>query len=314
MKDILRTDLPSLRLIAYAISLNHHGSFTRAAQSMGVTQPTFSRGIAALERTFDARLFLRSSRPVKPTPEGTVFLSLAKRLFSDVNRLRDAIGDFQNLRSGRIGVGVGPYPLDLSVLECISRLTKRHPLLQVEIVEGPWRQCAPKLVSGEVEIAVMETSVVSADPRVEVETLPPHQGCFFCRAGHPLADRPNVGLEDVLEYPIVGVRVPVRLFSRGGPVPHQLTVDPMTGDVVPHIETTSFAAACGVVERTDGIGIAVPVQVAQRIRDGILVLLDADSSHLITSYGIAHLKEKPPSPGAQVFIETLKEVEAEVAA
>jgi DNA-binding transcriptional LysR family regulator len=311
MKAQRPSDLAHLRLIEYAVALDQHRSFARAAQSMRVTQPTFSRGIAALEQRYEVRLFLRSSRRVEPTPEGTVFLRHAAALIAEAVHLRDALGDYRGLRSGRIVVGVGPYPLDISVIECVARLTTRHPLLQIELVEGQWRAFGPKLLSGVIEVAVVEASILAADPRFEVEALPPHPGCFYCRHGHPLAGVTGVTLAQILDYPSVGVRMPVRGFAAGKLRPKQLVLDPLTGDVVPHIATTSLAAARAIVKRTDGIGMAVPIQVAEDVRNGKLAILDADTRSFRSGYGIARLRDKKPSPGVLAFIDTLKAVEGE---
>lgn len=317
MHGMARSDsfhgMMTLRLVEYAVALNQHRSFARAAQAMRVTQPTFSRAIAALERNLGARLFVRSSRRVEPTPEGALFLVHAERLLAGAAQLRTALGDYKHLRSGRVVVGVGPYPLDISVIECVARLATRHPQLQIELVEGRWREFGPKLLSGEVEIAVVDTSILSADPRFEVEGLPPHDGCFYCRPGHPLAGRSGVRVAEILEHPMVGPRLPARAFASAARPRSRLARDPMTGDFVPHIVTTSIAAARAIVRRTDGIGIAAPIELEEEVRRGTLVLLDAAAGTLRTAYGIGWLRSTVLSPGARTFVETLKEVEAEIA-
>lgn len=304
----------SLRALEYAVALDRHRSFGRAAEAVGVTQPAFSRAIAALEAELSVRLFVRSTRRVEPTPEGTVFLARAAALLAEAAHLHDALDQYKSLRSGRVLIGVGPYPLDLSVLESVSRLVRRHPGLAIALVEGAWRGFAAKLLDGEVELAVMEASTIAADPRFTVEMLPRHQGCFFCRAAHPLAGRPRVTVKEILDYPLVGVRLspgilpPMRLDSPS------LTRDPVTGDVVPHVETTSLTAARGIVLRTDGIGIASVPHIAEDVRLGTLAVLGAEVPSMRSGYGITYLRDKALSPGAHAFIETLKEVEAEISA
>ncbi len=302
----------NLRLLEFAVALDQHRSFHRAAEAMRVTQPTFSRGIAALETDLGARLFDRSNRHVVPTPGGTVLLARARRLLADAASIHDALSDYQSLQSGRIAIGVGPYPLDLSVIECVVRLSTRHPLLQIELFEGHWRDFSAKLLSGEVEIAVMDLANVTADARLQVESLPPHQGCFFCRSGHPLSGRAGVTLLDMLDFPFVGVRMPIRVVAAGSLDMRLLSLDPVTGDVIPRIATTSFAAARAIIKRTDGIGIAAPAQLADDVRRGDLAVLDADASTIRSGYGVAQLRGRSLSPGAQAFVATLKEVEAEI--
>lgn len=301
----------NLRLLEYAVALDEHRSFRRAADAMRVTQPSFSRGVAALEASLGARLFDRSNRRVEPTPQGAMLLARARRLLADAERMREALDDYQNLRSGRVVVGVGPFALDLSVIDCIVRLAKRHPLLQIEVIEGDWRGFGAKLLSGAVEVAVMETAFVAADARFQVDALPAHQGCFFCRRGHPLDGRSGVTLQQVFQFPMVGVRMPPRAVAGGRLDTGHLSLDPVTGDVIPHIATTSFAAAKAIISRTDGIGIAAPVQLTEDIRRGVLAIIDVDASSLRSGYGIAYLRGRSLSRAAEAFVATLKEVEAE---
>ena len=75
--------MKDLRLLEFAVALDRQRSFGRAAESMRVTQPRFSRGIAALEADLGVRLFDRSTRHVRPTPAGTVFLERATALLAN---------------------------------------------------------------------------------------------------------------------------------------------------------------------------------------------------------------------------------------
>ena len=303
-----------LRLLEFAIALDDNRSFARAADAMRVTQPTFSRRIAALEATFGARLFERSNRHVAPTRQGSLLLVRARQLLADAARMYDALDDYRELRTGQLTVGAGSYPLEVSVTECVVRLATRHPGLQLEIIEGHWRNFGPRLLSGELDVAVMETSIVATDSRFQVESLPAHAAVFYCRAGHLLAKRSGVTIQEVLEYPFVGVRVPARVFASVTLDTPLVSIDPITGDVIPHVETTSVAAARAIVKRTDGVGITAPSQVAEDVRRGTLAILDLHMSDLRSGYGITWLRDRELSPAARAFVATLKEVEAELAA
>jgi DNA-binding transcriptional LysR family regulator len=304
----------NLRLLEFALALDQHRSFQRAAEAMHLTQPSFSRGIAALEAQLGARLFDRSNRGVSPTPEGIELLLRARRLLSDAAGLRDALDEYRQLRSGRVVIGAGPYALDLSVIETVVRLATQFPRLQFEIIEGHWRDFGPRLLNAEVELAVVELSIVAKDPRFQVDPLPAHAGCFYCRAGHPLAGRKGVTLTELLEYPLVNVRIASRTVEPGKLRPSPFVVDALTGDMLPSITTTSIATARAIIKRTNGIGIAAPVQLAEDLRLGAVDIIDAGAGVLQSSYGVAWLRGKVLSPGAQAFVSCLKAVEAEMQA
>ncbi len=304
----------NLRLLEFALALDQHRSFQRAAEAVQLTQPSFSRAIASLEAQLGARLFDRSNRGVSPTPEGVELLFRARRLLADAAGLSDALDDYRQLRSGRVVIGAGPYALDLSVIETVVRMATQYPQLQFEIIEGHWRDFGPRLLNAEVELAVVELSIVSKDPRFQVESLPEHAGCFYGRAGHPLAGRKGVTLAELLEYPLVNVRIASRTVAPGKLQPSPFAIDAKTGDMLPSITTTSIATARAIIKRTNGIGIAAPVQLVEDLRRGAVAIIDAGAGVLKTSYGIAHLRGKVLSPGAQAFVSGLKAVEAEIQA
>jgi DNA-binding transcriptional LysR family regulator len=228
--------------------------------------------------------------------------------------LRDALDEYRQLRSGRVVIGAGPYALDLSVIETVVRLATQFPRLQFEIIEGHWRDFGPRLLNAEVELAVVELSIVAKDPRFQVDPLPAHAGCFYCRAGHPLAGRKGVTLTELLEYPLVNVRIASRTVEPGKLRPSPFVVDALTGDMLPSITTTSIATARAIIKRTNGIGIAAPVQLAEDLRLGAVDIIDAGAGVLQSSYGVAWLRGKALSPGAQAFVSCLKAVEAEMQA
>ncbi len=115
-----------LRLLEFAVALDAHRSFGRAAEATSVTQPTFSRGIAALEAAIGARLFDRSNRRVEPTAAGSLLLARGRPLLSAAAGLREVLGEYEDLRSGRVSVGAGPYALDVSVLDGVARFASRR--------------------------------------------------------------------------------------------------------------------------------------------------------------------------------------------
>jgi DNA-binding transcriptional LysR family regulator len=298
-----------LRLIRCAVMLDRHRNFARAATAIGVTQPTFSRSIAALEAEMDTRLFDRSTRTVEPTAAGRVFLQRAAALLADAARLREEIDEHRALGSGELAIGVGPYPLEISVLEAVARLAARHPAIRIELIEGQWREFTMKLLSGEIELAIAETSALANEPRLTVEALPRHPGVAFCRPGHPLAGRKGLTLPQLLAYPIVSVRMPGRLGPALGRHRGAFRADPRTGDVLPHITTTSFASTRAIVKRTDGIGFAADVQLAEDLGRGELAILDFDASAISSRYGLVRLRDRTPSAAAQAFMQLLRDVE-----
>lgn len=300
-----------LRLLEFAVALDHHRNFARAAQAMHVTQPSFSRAIASLESRLKVRLFDRSNREVQPTAAGRTLLARARRLLADHAAIGDALDAQRTLRSGSVTIATGPYALEISVIEAVVRLTRKHPRLQVEVIEGDWQRLGALMLARGIELAVFDTRLIATDHRLRVEALPAHRGHFYCRAGHPLAGRTGLQLQQVLAYPFVGNRGPYQPLADAAGAGAGLQIDAATGDIRPMISTTSAAAARAIVRRTDGVGLATLPQLQDELKRQGLSILDVEWSGMYSAYGLVSLREHVLSPAAEALAAMIREVEAE---
>lgn len=303
--------MKDLRLLEFAVALGRHRSFARAAESMGVTQPTLSRGIAALEKSIGARLFERTTRRVELTETGQAFVERAHSLLEQAERLGELANAESQSLTGQLNIGAGPFALEVSVLPAVARLAALHPQLRIRIIEGSWRELPGLLLLGSVEVLVIEASTFTGDNRADVELLPRHQAPLVCRSGHPLTRLPEVTLDDLAPYPLVGITMGRDLRQRLGSLFRLLTVDHLTGDILPHVATTSLHAMKEIVKRTDGVAFCPRGPLEADLRSGRLVLLKSSFDLPTTAYGMATLLGRTQSRAALAFMQVLREVEHE---
>jgi len=80
--------------------------FTRASESLHITQPTLSHQIKQIEDELGIQLFDRVGRVVKLTTAGELFQVYAKRALLEVDAGLDALNELENLKHGRVTFGV----------------------------------------------------------------------------------------------------------------------------------------------------------------------------------------------------------------
>ena len=85
------------------------GSFRQAADRLFLSQPSVSQQVAALERSFEVRLFERRGRSITLTPEGRALHVLASELLRQADEIPSRFSDMRALRSGRLEMGVSPF-------------------------------------------------------------------------------------------------------------------------------------------------------------------------------------------------------------
>lgn len=299
-----------LTLLRHALAIADCGSFASAAKSLGVSQPTLSRQIQALEVALGFRLFDRGRRGAVPTPLGQQVLSRAAGLVRSAELLHDEIELLRGVEVGDLKVGAGVYPAFLSLGRALAGLTARHPRLHVSVRVEDWRALAPQVLEARLDLAIVEIGDYARHPDLDVEALPEHQGVFICRAGHPLLKRRDPTLAEVFAYPLAGTRLAPRVgpFLAGQRTAGQL--DEATGEYVPSIEVNTIRLMAETVAASDAFGI-VPLLTALELgRDGRIATLPLRPPWLRTKYGFITLKQRTLSPAAEAFMHEVRAVEA----
>src|ERR1700733_13182860 len=95
-----------LRHIRYLKAVADHGSFTRAAEALHVSQPALSQQIKELEQRLGAQLLDRSGRPICPTDLGAVYLRHVHRALEELEEGSRAVRDVEDLSTGSLRLGM----------------------------------------------------------------------------------------------------------------------------------------------------------------------------------------------------------------
>lgn len=91
------------------------GSFSGAAESLGLAKTTISGQVQALEQLLGIKLLHRTTRKVSPTTEGTAYYSRARALIDEVDELEASVSKSRNIVRGRIRVEM-PSPVGILLI------------------------------------------------------------------------------------------------------------------------------------------------------------------------------------------------------
>lgn len=303
-----------LRLLHQAVTLARFRNYARAAQALHLTQPALSRSIAGMEARLGEKLFNRTQRGVEPTAFGALLLARGQALLEEAAGLEREFTLMRGLAIGELSVGAGAYPAQMSVGRAVGRLVGEHPGLRIEVMSDDVRVIVDRLFSGKIELAVIELSIVSGEPRLASEPLPAHPACFYCRAGHPLAAETAPTIERILQFPYAGTRMPPRVAQAFLALAKAGSIDRDTGDYVPPIRVDSVPMVKDVVLGSDAVAAAPLAFIADDIARGGLVALAARAPWLQTGYGFVHLRGAALSPAVQAFKVAVWQEERRIAA
>jgi DNA-binding transcriptional LysR family regulator len=299
-----------LRQYRHVLALEQHRNFARAAEALGLTQPALTRSLQVLEKSVGARLFDRDRTGVEPTPVGERLIERARLLVNQAGDIEQDLQQMLGLEVGLLRIGAGPYPAELSVGTALGRFVKDHPQVLVDLAVADWPSLTRRVKTGEIELVVADVTLADQDDQLAVEPLPQHQLFLFCRAGHPLAGRASLAIDDVRNYPLAATSLPPRMTSLAAKDRRGLRSTLPEGTTAPEIRVDTFALVLPVVLHSDAIGGAAPRQIRDEIARGEVVVLPLELPWLKTNYGIIRLANRTPSPAAEAFMQCLREVEA----
>ena len=155
--------LPTFRQLQYFEALAEAGHYRRAAERVGVSQPSLSQQISNLEETLRLKLVERGRAGAVLTPEGREVLVRARRIMEDVADLAETSERMKTGLAGTIRLGssptLGPYLLP----KVVHRLHERHPTLRLVIREAEPRDLLGDMLDGHLDMILVQLPVQSSD-------------------------------------------------------------------------------------------------------------------------------------------------------
>jgi DNA-binding transcriptional LysR family regulator len=142
-----------IRHFSVLIAIAEHGSVTRAADALGVSQSALTQTLAEVEGIFGTPLFSRSSRGVIPTELGTMALARAKRFLQDIEFWEREVQAMSSGYRAHLNLGVVPH-VSSDLLTRTIRTLVQHDNLSVTLHRGNTRQLLKLLRERKVDCVV----------------------------------------------------------------------------------------------------------------------------------------------------------------
>ncbi|MBP7998647.1 MAG: LysR family transcriptional regulator [Chloroflexi bacterium] len=184
------------------LAVVHEGSFTAAAESLSLTQPSLSARIHNLEQIVGGMLFQRERRPVRLTLLGETFLPYVERALNILEAGQEALQLVRQGAVGRVIVGA-TFSLSTYLLpQVVMDFNWRYPLADLYIEAGH-----TDFVMNQLKDGVFNLGLAAAFPNLLAQTrvlLRLHDKMIVAVSPeHPLANQQNVALGELWQYRLV---------------------------------------------------------------------------------------------------------------
>ncbi|MGE3248883.1 MAG: hydrogen peroxide-inducible genes activator [Hyphomonadaceae bacterium] len=192
---------PTLRQLQFLAALARHGSFVRAADAVGVAQPTLSAGIKELEASLDTTLVERGRAGIVLTPAGEEAAARARRVLSDVDELVRAARGAGAPFSGTFRLGAIPTIAPFLLPRALPELRSRYPQIKVHLKEDITSRLIDALRARSLDAAVI--ALPYAAQGIESEAVAEDEFLFLAPTGHPLTLRNDLAPEHLAEEDVL---------------------------------------------------------------------------------------------------------------
>lgn len=168
------------------------GSFTRAAQSLHVSQPTVTTQVGQLEDLYQVELFHRAGRRILPTEMGQRLLHLSRQIFSLEAEALQLLRESGELRTGHLRVAaVGPA----QVTAMLAAFHQRYPGVKVSVSTGNSQDVLDRLADYSADVGVL--AQVASDKRFVFVPYSDHPVVIFCSSRHRFAKRRSIRIAEL---------------------------------------------------------------------------------------------------------------------
>jgi DNA-binding transcriptional LysR family regulator len=142
-----------LRRLEYVAAVARHGSFTRAAEELWITQSALSQQVRRLESEVGVALLRRTPRGAALSPAGEALLPRAEAVLAEIAAARAELDRHAGVTRGRVRVAA--TTMDTPGLPAaLAAFHREHPGLQVALRHAPAGEIAALVASGATDVGV----------------------------------------------------------------------------------------------------------------------------------------------------------------
>lgn len=283
--------------LAALVEVAAAGSFTRAAERLGVSQPTVSGAVRALEQRVGVPLLVRAPRSVHLTPAGTALLPYAERALVLAAEAEAALDRAVASDRLRLWVSGGEALATYVLPPAIANLRERLPSLDVGFVVGDEARVLSALRVGEVDAALLTEHTDPGDLEV-------------ARFGHGrtlLIGPPGSPESDPKQLSDLGAHV---LVMRDQGTINRRELDHLLSDarVEPagRLEAFSLEAVKSCVEAGLGLAIVPEISVRNELADGRLREIVLGEPLLEWGFVLGWRRGEQPGPAVSALLAELR--------
>jgi DNA-binding transcriptional LysR family regulator len=275
-----------------------HGSFSRAAEALHLSQPAVSLHIRQLEERTGHRLLERVGKRAFATRAGEIVLEHAGRALGELEAARQALERLRGVVAGRLRLGTGATASTYLLPRVLRRLRARYPALELVVVTGNSAEITAAVAGNQLDLGIV-TLPVSARS-LTVSPLFVDRLVAIAPPGREWRGRRSITASELASHPLI-------LYERGGTIRRVIDEWFRRNRATPRVamELGNAEAIKKLVEAGLGLSISSAMAVRAEVRAGTLVAIGLEPA-LSRHLGIVSRRDKPESSALRVLLSGLR--------
>ena len=197
-----------IRTLKYFLVAAREGSITKAANSLGLTQPNLSRQINFLERDIGKKLFNRKNYKIELTDEGALFKKRAEEIIDMIEKTRDEFKSSDKIIAGNIRIGGGETHAIELITKIMRNIQKDYPNIQYHLYSGNSDDVSEKLDKGLLDFGIfIEPAGILKYDYIKIPAK--DTWGVLMRKDSKLAKKRFITKNDLINLPIICSRQPI---------------------------------------------------------------------------------------------------------
>jgi len=295
-----------LRHLRYFVRVAEDLNFTKAAAALRVAQPALNRQVQDLEDEIGVDLLLRGPRGVSLTAEGKLFASEAKLILAHAEA---AVENVQALARGEFGtlqIGYAPSPTVDMLPPALAAFRKAVPRVTVSLHDLAGDEISAGLRRGELELGLMVRPLKANAEGLTFEPLLRVPLAVACAPDHPLAKLRRVKVHQLLEHPLVVLRI--EDYSDY----HHMLDAVFAGQSPPRIAAECDSMSSLVTEVAGGRGIALVSRLVERVIGPRLTFRSIQDTAVFQEVGLCRALKGDVTPAGENFCDYVRQAAKKV--
>ena len=189
------------RQFRYILVLAAEGSFSKAAKTLNISQPSLSQYVKKIENQVGMPLFDRTNNEVRLTDAGRVYIEAGRKILDIEHQMEGQISDLMENKTGTIIIGTAPYRASGMMPAVAARFQALHPGMHLVIREGTTVELEEGMEHGEFDLCL---TMLPVDPLLfEYEIVREEELLLAVPAGWPPLEAEK---REGRKYPVVNVQ------------------------------------------------------------------------------------------------------------